>query len=146
MQKITVALALGSLVTATSVNAEGWLCVSESSTGFAYDATTKSWQRSGFKPDGRYVIRPNRKNGLTWEVAELGKNNDAPISECGVQPNEAGVLVCTSIGNEFRINTKNQRFIHVYWLGYWTYDPDNWILRNEAADTPSMTIGKCSTI
>jgi hypothetical protein len=146
MRKVSAALAFMSLTLSAGAHAEGWLCVSESSTGFAYDETNESWQRSGFKSNDRYVIRPNRKDGLTWEVAQLGKNADLPISECGVQPNEAGVLICNGSGNEFRINIRNLRFIHVYWLGYWTYDPNNWVFKNEAGDTPSMSIGKCSAI
>lgn len=144
--RIGATAALAALTISTSAHAEGWLCVSESSTGFAFDSTSKSWQRSGFKANDRYVIRPNRKDGLTWEVAQLGEYDDLPISECGVRPNEVGILICEGSGNEFRINTRSLRFIHVYWPGYWTYDPNIPFLKNEGGDTPSMSIGKCSAI
>lgn len=146
MRITSATLAIAGLAASTSANAAGWLCVTEQSTGFSYNSSSKSWREASFKADKKYVVRSSQKEGYLWEVAELGETSDVASAYCRDNPNEIGNLFCNGLGGDFRINTKNNRFIYVYFLGYWTYDPDSWVFKNEGGDTPTMSIGRCSSI
>lgn len=144
MRALMASLAVASLIIGSSANAAGWLCKEEHSSGFSYSKATRSWGNAKFNTGAVYVVRASSGTNAKWEVTELG-NEDA-IALCPDGPNSAGVFFCEGHMGDFKINTKNGRFLHIYLYGYWTYNPDVSFLSNEGADTPSMSIGKCSAI
>ncbi len=146
MYKISAALVTASLAFSNSASAAGWLCVTEQSTGFAYDSAKRDWREASFKPVGKFVVKESDSQEYVWEVRQLGDTSTLAAAYCKNQINDLGVLICEGFGNTFRFNMKNLRFIHIYAIGYWTYNPDSPVFKDEGGDTPALSIGKCSAI
>jgi hypothetical protein len=153
----------------TSAHADGWLCVSDKSTGFSYDKFTKSWNISNFHADNKYIVRrPNAKDIKTWgdidstlhleylmfpmgeEVLFDGftpneRPCDQPISQVNAKESlYSGVLICKWGLDTFSINTRTLRMQYHYAMGY--IQQGNGPLPYDQVDTPFLEIGKCSPL
>lgn len=121
---------------------QSYLCVAEQSTGFSFK--NGSWQSTGFKADDKYVIKPvsaeftKTMPNAKWIVVPLG--DVAPMSVCG-EFNENGWLQSCGGFVQFSFNRKTLKFLSAYMIGY-VYTEDG----KENANTPSLTIGKCSPL
>lgn len=112
----------------------GYVCLADSSTGFAFNSNTKTWNPTSFNvKDSKYLLSLN--NGK-WEWKRFGEKYGIP---CSSNFNEKGYLRCDSI-EEVSFNKVNLRYLLVYPIGY----VNGGIAGKEGADTPSMEIGKCS--
>lgn len=121
---------------------EKYLCVSDRSTGFRYDESSKSWEQARFKANRKYIISKSDDKEYTFKVIRIGENY--PICYCMQGFNEPGYLFCQGPGGDFRFNKKNGRYILIYSIGYYNVLPDSMFLTDENSDTPFIEIGKCS--
>jgi hypothetical protein len=140
-------LAVG-LLTTTPAWAEGWLCVAENATGFAYNAERDEWDQTRFSTDEKWVISkfpvpadPSRQVWV-WRVMGLGEN--FVEYRCNDSPSE-GWLLCEPTGggdNAFRFNHKHLRFLRGHMYGY----VDAVEKDGERPLTPYIEIGKCTPL
>ena len=56
----------------TSAQSEKYLCVSDQSSGFVYDARSASWRATVFKPTQKFIIAPSEQPGEVFRVTRLG--------------------------------------------------------------------------
>ena len=131
----------------SALYAESYLCITDLSTGFAFDKQRKTWTIERFNPKGKYILTASEKDPSKWEVREPG--DKMPSAWCEGGFSVLGALRCDGF-IDFRMNKHNLRFVSTYLAGFWT---DN-IPRNipgaedahfiEGDNTPYIQIGKCS--
>ncbi len=119
---------------------ERYLCVSDRSTGFAFNAASKRWETAIFSNEKKYLIAPSGFLTKTLYVNEVG--SDFSVASCGNGFNSDGVLFCLGF-IDFRFNRNNGRYISVYIHGYIGVDGLK-EKTDEKADTPYLEIGRCS--
>lgn len=133
------AIAFPSLASAQET--ERWLCIADQSTGFAFNRAKPGWASGNFTINNDRFILQRPAAGLPlgtrakWVVTRVGEK--MPTSYC-TQEFEDTLLTCGSM-TKFTFSKKTLRFQAVYEYGY--VEPDT-----EGADTPSITIGRCSPI
>lgn len=117
---------------------EGWLCISDKSTGFAFN--NGQWDIANFPP-GKYILRPAIEDeSLLLTGHELGLYQfglDSAMAGCDYFSESRKTISCDGI-YVFRMDTSSRRFLIVYPIGYWIGDNDS------ASDTPFMEIGTCT--
>lgn len=117
---------------------EGYICISEKSTGFSFNKATKEWVITRFNVnDEKFVLT---KNEGIWNWKKLGES--ASLFVCDDDFNGSGYLRCRGIGDEITFNKKNLRFMSFYRIGYVSAG----IVGTEGGDTPNITIGKCASM
>ena len=119
---------------------DAYVCITDKSSGFKFDTTTKKWDAATFRIDEEKFIIKREKNNLKypWKVSPVGQ--PYPISTCEKDFTDAGYLFCTGF-EDFRFNKKNLRFMSAYLLGY--IDGAG---QDEGKNTPAIKIGKCSPL
>lgn len=122
---------------------QAYLCVAEKSTGFRFDG--HAWQLANFKiDDDKYVVKPATKKfrenspNARWVVIRLG--DEAPMSVCGDFAENGWLTTCGGF-LEFSFNHKTLKFLSAYMIGYVNAEEGK-----ENANTPALTIGKCSPL
>jgi len=143
----TAVLALSLSLMASPASAETWLCLTEKSTGFGYDAATKNWRSVDFGTTrDRYIVAPSTKKDWVYEVRRFGTEKGVlPDAWCKADFAAGTFLHCTGVLAEFKFNRKTGRFLKSYLAGYWTYAPGV-NETQEGGDTPSIEIGTCSAV
>jgi hypothetical protein len=91
--------------------------------------------------DDRWLIKKDGVSPNSWSLTKFGDTGTLPMAFCSDGFNENGVLACSGFV-EFRFDKTTGRFLYAYLTGYTHANR----LNNEGADTPAMTIGKCSAI
>ena len=119
-----------------------YLCVSERSAGFKFDARADSWASTNFRTEAKYLVAPSKNAQYAFQITKVGEN--IPTASCEDGFNEPGYLLCTGIGGEFKFNRDNGRFLLVYAIGYFNVLPKLNQITDEKSDTPFLEIGKCS--
>ena len=163
MARLLALLAVFALLPAVA-HGEGFICVADMATGFAYDGG--NWHSANFEAGKKFVVRrptpvdqgyfedviklPNATN-LKWVVSET--ENALPIFACTGDFTQLGNLLCPPVGagpserydlsalnspSYFRMNKNTLRFLFAYLTGYWGDKPDR-----EGRDSPLLAIGKC---
>lgn len=125
--------------TASCMAQEGYICLSDKSTGFRR-TDSQAWVATNFKTDGQKFLLALK--GGAWKWSEFGKDDLFTGAECG-SFSEYGYLRCTGLGTELVFNRKNLRFQMTFQGGYITegvVDP------KYGFDTPYLTIGSCSKL
>ena len=123
-------------------NTEQYLCISELSTGFSYNETSKSWERTNFKAVGEYIISKSKDGIDKYKVTRLGKN--VAFLKCKDDFNKRGTLSCKAFVENLFFNKNNGRFIYIFPFGFINVLPEINKKTDETSDTPYMEIGKCS--
>lgn len=130
---------------------QNYICTASASSGFRFEAATNEWVSTTFNTDSQYVLAPPTESDIGFTnfqylLKEIGR--DFPSAACQQKFNEDGWLNC---GN-FRLNSKNNRFILSYTGGYVTVTGETLDfgdqvlhLTDENSGTPYMEIGLCST-
>ncbi len=142
-----VAIMIAIAAVPTPAFAESWLCLTDKSTGFRYNAATKQWQSIDFRTgDDRYIIKPGTSKANVYEVRKFGDDTSIlPEAWCNQDFQAGTFLHCKGVFGEFKFNRKTGRFLKSYLAGYWTYAPGV-NKTDEGGDTPSIDIGICSAI
>lgn len=129
-----------------------FLCITEQSTGFSFDAKTKSWQRTRFESGEKLILkRVTNKPGShpidgTWAVWHFGQD-DFPWIACKDEFNAQGYLFCGPDGQSmFSFNATNHRFISAYLVGYIQGSGPAFLNLPEGSDTPFINIGTCAAL
>jgi len=121
--------------------AEGYICVTDMATGFAYKAG--AWRSTSFMPKEKFlVVRASGGEApqVKWGVWPLGE--EQAIAWCRDEFDKSGDLVCKEtrlVDVTFKMNKNTLRFLYAYLVGYWDRTA-----ANESKDTPAIAIGKCS--
>ena len=127
---------------AGNVLAEGWLCVPDYTTGFAF--SQGRWRANIFDVENKTLLirRPidgdRLESAYQWIVTEVG--NPGLEVYCDDDVTDYGTLVCENLW-EFRFSTGTLRYLLSSTFGYWNRD-----LEDDGGDTPFMEIGRCSPI
>lgn len=111
---------------------DAYLCVPLKSTGFKYDKGTKRWEQVTFKTSEKKYLLKKVKGQWEWRLfgEELGE-------KCGLMY-DSGWVKCIAPWITIKFNKNNLRYIESYVVGYLEGD--------DAGDTPSITIGSCTSI
>jgi hypothetical protein len=73
--------------------ADSYLCITEQSSGFAYDKARQQWRTAQFTAGKKYVIRRGTKDTTAaWSVWKFGDDN-IPDERCEQDFNEYGMLL-----------------------------------------------------
>jgi hypothetical protein len=116
---------------------ETYLCIADKATGFAYDPKNSQWDYAKFNvEDNKYTL--SKKAGK-WQWKKFGTTFEY---DCQGDFNEAGFLDC-SLLERVTINKQTLRYQTVYPFGYAVAKQG---LANQAGNTPSIEIGRCSTM
>jgi hypothetical protein len=141
MKKIFLTLLL-SLVISQAFGQDTYLCIPNKRTGFAYNASTKSWEQTGFRTgDTKKILR--RTNGQ-WKWHLFGEK-DSPYDCGGVdfgRPDDfniAGFIFCRVSGGHMRMNKNSLRYVETHELGFIDGKDDKSL-------TPLIEIGTCSPL
>ena len=154
-----------SFATSTAVSAfehrDGtYFCSVKFAGGIAYDEATKQWAGAKFRPSGnffvrlRYVKTRTENAGQPWSydlddylvfITKEGEEFRFLMGGCygdnlkrpGLD--QYGFLSCSSGGQDYKFNFKNNRFIQIYTVGY-----VNGLDNNN--DTPSISGGVCTKV
>ncbi len=136
---------------------DSYICVSELSTGFAYNSVTNQWETSDFIADSKYIVKKIKNHSYKWVVKEIGSDDTVAICDeefSKIDHIDSEILRCESI-SEFKINRTNMRFINIYSDGYYDVGkvsdshPFSNVVRKTQTEgyiTPLMEIGHCSKI
>ena len=146
-QKIVVFALVATLTTsisATDVDLEKYLCVTDLSTGFFFDRG--KWRIADFDVRKTFIISKSDDERYVYGLSDFGSKHQALHCEEGF--NKHGWLVCKGWRN-FRFNKRSLRFIHTSEYGYviagtGIKDEINDEITDEITDTPYMEIGTCS--
>lgn len=98
----------------------------------------------------KYLVRrPGAEEQLwaasaQWVVVTVGQSRGD--CTCKSDFDETRRLFCTCTGGAFFLSAKTLRFLKSQDIGYWNTDPDRDEAFQESANTPSLTIGKCSPL
>lgn len=149
MNRVALAFGFaGLLVSSLTVAADGYLCVTDMTTGFSFDSASKRWNTTTFKATAQFVVRrPNADDKALYEKAATAKwvvketGYPIPTAFCAEDFNIAGYLSCGDGLQSFRMNKNDLRFLIAYTVGY-----VGRAKADEGGDTPNIAIGKCSPI
>lgn len=121
---------------------EQYLCVVDKSSGLSYDKNLKQWDTITFRSGRKYLISASRLPELVFQVTEVGDNDPSGWCEKGFT--KFGILLCDMAGGNFKFNRNNGRFLIDYSIGYYNVQSDSIDTPAENANTPYVSIGKCS--
>jgi len=137
---------LGLTLLATTASAEGWLCIADASTGFDYNAQSKTWDRKFFKADSKYVVRKANQDEefLSVKMVVVAVGEKAWTATCPEDFDRRGNLLCDGLLTTFRFNSDNLKFMRVFSGGY--FATEEYLAETERPDTPFMEIGRCTAL
>jgi hypothetical protein len=132
---------------------EAYACKVEFTGGLAYDAESKSWQSTTFKPKGKFIFRLKLVKTETEKIGSHAVTYEATVTEAGrnrevscaggkdktTSADQDGTLDCATALYQYRFNLKNNRFLRAYLAGYVNG-------MNENSDTPGVSGGTCIKI
>lgn len=129
---------------ASAAEQERYICTVDQSTGFSFNKTTKQWEQTSFKPDGKYVVAPPSDSIPHWAkfvVNEVG--NSSPTAFCEDGFDVDGELRCLG-RRPFFMSSKRLRFLTTFPQGFWNDSTDPKSSAAEGTTTPTLSIGRCS--
>ena len=121
--------------------AQQYLCVSDKSSGFAYDESSRTWDHAGLETDGQSFLVASDGSESGFQVTQVG--DSFVVSRCSEGFDEYGYLTCEGIW-EFKFNRRNGRFVTAFVFGYLNVLPGVNDITDATSNTPSITIGTCS--
>lgn len=134
------------LLTSPAKAETGYLCKSDKSVGFAYDASRKTWLPSQFTKTSEYVVRPSSAEAnetiSPWIVMSM--NPRGAFAYCDHVPNEYKFLICQSGITTFKINLNSLRFMTSVSDGYWNFGRNGY--PDTESTTPYLEIGTCTQL
>lgn len=148
MRALVLSFALG--FSGAAVAADSYLCISDQSTGFAFNKDTGQWKPANFTAGKKYVLS---RDGKGWVLKEFGQAN--PVLRCPNDFNPSHYLGCDDGSMQFRMNSRILRYELAYLLGYYVdyNELDSSLakipgatLLHEGDDNPAIEIGKCSPL
>jgi hypothetical protein len=98
--------------------ADSYLCVAELTTGFTYDAEQEVLEERGF-PLRKEICHHPRQSRSHMPGKPRRSATARPAATCERDFNEAGNLFCSGVF-DLRFNKRQQRFLYVYPIGYWS--------------------------
>jgi hypothetical protein len=118
---------------ALSKEPDSYLCIPDKATGFSYDHRSKSWVSTNFNLRGAKFLLIKTSKGWEWRDfgASLGQSCEADA--------DGDLIICNLVLHEHKMSRKTLRFINSYLVGYVNGGDSD-------ANTPSITIGKCSPL
>lgn len=137
-----LALVFGLLPAFMATAGDSYLCAAEKTTGFTYDAASKTWKSADFRSDKKIAITRAKQKPYAWEAKEVGDSRPAAV--CEHDFNEAGNLFCSGVF-DLRFNKRQLRFLYVYPIGYWS-DDNQVAPSKEGLNTPALAIGRCRAL
>jgi hypothetical protein len=147
MKRFALVLAFALAARAAAADEQKFSCFVEHSAGFTTE-TGAGWSAVGFKPDGRYHLRPatqaerEGKNGLGGHATYFLSSEATPAYEtpCALDAPQK-TLRCDGL-DAFRMNVETRRFASFYLRGYVDGVKDK---KNEGdnEDTPLVELGLC---
>ena len=151
-------LAYGLSATAQPLNDGVYLCTKEFSGGLAYDAKTKKWHSTTFKPDGKFVLRLKYTGQIIEKTFGSEKiayyQYDIMLTPAGTSEEYSCIdpggrktvsirdrlyFRCGSLSGYYAFDLQNNRFLQAYLEGYVGGRDNN-------DDTPFVAGGTCSKI
>jgi hypothetical protein len=133
---------------------DGYVCVTDIQTGFAFDKEQKRWHQANFEAEAKYVISKASRKDLQTENLVAAEDETLVVKSIGAS---IPVSVCRK-GFEktfdkddeahcegvihFKMSRRLLRFLAVSSHGYWKYDA----MATEGYFLPTMSIGKCSPL
>lgn len=136
---ITLPIALAMVPAANA--AGSFFCKGELSTGFRWDGS--KWAIAKFTTENdQYLIRPYKAPlypDETYGVYRMGEEYPRHICKNTKEPGYGIHLVCGGLGYGFIFSEEKLRFQDYYGIGYISGEDGD-------ANTPALTIGKCSPI
>lgn len=127
-----------------ALDVNGYICVTDMSTGFAYNKAQRQWHVTTFAPTKKFVVSKGKKRSEPWTVTEVG--SDYPDCSTG-QWREDGFFFCDAgLLGKFMMHAKDLRFEYVYLYGYVGVNevPPPLHLPPEGSDDPALLIGRCT--
>lgn len=112
-------------------NAQSWVCAAEQVTGFKSEGGR--WRPGNFVANEKYVLTRSTDRFVVKRLRA-----DVPMTLCEKDFDEFGDLDCRTGFTVFRFNNKTKRFLSAYMMGYAENRP--------VGDTPTLTIGQCSSL
>ncbi len=131
--KQAIAFLLFNVFCVFNVIAQDYLCIPSSAAGFAYNASSKKWERSFFKIDNEKKILKKTQNGYEWR--DFGSSSGSTCPDF----NQFNYLHCKIFLGDLVLNRKTLRFIETYMSGYHDGVENN-------SNTPLMQIGTCTPL
>lgn len=138
---ILLASLVSPLLATAAAPAQSWLCIADKATGFIYERG--QWVSADFKPE-KFVLKrapyfdcsdvkvENCKTTEAYQWISFGSESGEPCSF------HEETIVCGTAFSRTFLYRKTLRFSHFYFVGY--------IDGDKGGDTPSVTIGKCTTL
>jgi hypothetical protein len=123
--------------------AEGYICVTDMATGFAYKSG--AWRSTNFTAKEKFVVvrvAGGDAPQFKWGVWPLGESQ--AVAWCRDEFDKSGKLICSEtlpLNVTFKMNRNTLRFLYAYLVGYWDGTG-----ADESKDTPAIAVGKCSPI
>ena len=115
---------------------EGFVCITEQATGFAFNKEAKRWEPTNFRThDLKYLLT---KGKYGWTFKRLGQTG---LDEMCREVGDSGLIRCDDL-HAVTFNKKTLRFQAVYPHGY-VMPPAG---SPEGANTPGIEIGRCSPL
>jgi hypothetical protein len=153
VKRVALGCALALAAQAAAADEQKFSCFVEHSAGFTTE-TGAGWSAVGFKPDGRYHLRPATqaerasKTGLAGGATYFLSSEAIPVSEtpCALDAPRK-TLRCDGI-DAFRMNVETRRFAAFYLHGYIDgvkdkKDPKDKKNPGDNEDTPLVELGLC---
>ena len=131
-------------VVSAAVSANGYICDTDMSTGFAYDKGQERWHIATFASTKKFVVARGKASSDPWTVTEVG--SAYPTCSSG-RWREDGFFFCDAgLLGEFIMHSKDLRFEYVYLYGYVgvNHAPPALHLAPEGDDDPALLIGRCT--
>lgn len=148
-----------------------YYCTAEAAGGLSYNKVEKKWKGVGFNTTNKFVLRlkflsetssKNETNAvygvvITAQGKDVGSKCISMSGGESVEVQELGQVVFCQVGGEgYRINLKNNRYLHTFPFGYYTvgtpmprgelgamtFVPST----DEDSDTPYVEGGTCTKI
>lgn len=118
---------------------ETYLCISELSSGFAFDKGSRQWKHARFEVKGEKYLLSNKSGRWKWKT--FGED-DNQAKDCG-SFSSYGYINCQIYFGTVTFSKQNMRFLKSYLAGYTSAG----VAGNEdGGDEPHLTIGTCSTL
>jgi hypothetical protein len=138
---------------------DGWLCIADQAVGFVYDKHRKSWAPQDLSTDLKFIVRkPNSGDmdtilrrhldptSVSYVVLLIGQSS-FPLIICENSPGaENHLMTCESGLLNFSINTRLLRMQFYFGVGYLHQAYEFYREKVDNPDTPSIVIGRCSTL
>lgn len=137
--------------------AERYLCITSSSTGYAYDKAKDEWGFAKFKTDDKYIVYQVKSDKhAAWKVKLFDESH---VATCKYDFSAIGKLYCSG-AYQFQMNKHNRRFILSHMHGYWDdglndiiektdeseLNPFYDMVQEEGEYTPFLQIGECTSL